>query len=78
MQAGQVSVALVNQRVQEILRAMFRVGLFDNPLPTTRQPIAVEEHGGIARETENKAVTLLKNTQHGVAVCATAASTRSP
>ena len=61
VRAGQVSVTLVDQRVREILRAMFRVGLFDHPLPSTRQPIPVEEHGGIARETENQAVTLLKN-----------------
>ena len=68
VQAGQVSVSLVNQRVQEILRAMFRVGLFDNPLPTTPQPIPVEEHGGIARETENQAVTLLKNSNAALPV----------
>src|SRR4051812_27481616 len=39
VRAGQVSVSLIDQRVREILRAMFRVGLFDNPLPSTRQPI---------------------------------------
>jgi beta-glucosidase len=58
---GRVSEALVDQRVSNILRAYFRFGVFDRPLPPTLQPVPVEEHGGMAREIEQQAITLLKN-----------------
>jgi beta-glucosidase len=58
---GRVSEALVNQRVSNMLRVYFRHGIFDHPLPATVQPVPVEEHGGMAREIEQEAITLLKN-----------------
>jgi beta-glucosidase len=61
VRSGQVSEALVNQRVSNILRTYFKFGLFDKPLPTTVQPVPVQEHGGMAREIEQQAITLLKN-----------------
>ncbi|RKQ92990.1 beta-glucosidase [Solirubrobacter pauli] len=61
VRAGTVSEALVNQRVRNILRIYFRNGIFDHPLPATNQPVATQEHGGMAREIEQEAITLLKN-----------------
>src|SRR4051794_30548394 len=58
---GRVPVALVDQRVRNILRVYFKNGVFDHPLPSTFQPIPVQEHGGMAREIEQEAITLLKN-----------------
>src|SRR3954465_6169546 len=58
---GRVSEALVNQRVSNILRVYFKFGLFDKPLPATVQPVPVEEYGGMAREIEQQAITLLKD-----------------
>jgi beta-glucosidase len=58
---GRVNEALVDQRVSNILRVYFKFGLLDKPLPATLQPVPVEEHGGMAREIEQEAITLLKN-----------------
>ena len=57
--AGEVSVALIDQSVLRILRTMFAIGVFDNDYTPTAIP--VEEHGAIAREIEEDAITLLKN-----------------
>jgi beta-glucosidase len=64
VRAGRVSEALINERVRFILRTYFKHGFFDNPLPATLQPVPVEAHGGIAREVEHEAITLLKNTNN--------------
>jgi beta-glucosidase len=61
VQAGQVSVALVDYHVRNILRIYFAHGIFDRPLPAEFQPIPVEEHGGLAREIQQEAITLLRN-----------------
>ena len=61
VQDGRVSEALVDERVCNILRMYFKFGVFDRPLPATPQPVPVEEHGGLAREIEQEAITLLKN-----------------
>ena len=61
VQAGAVSVATVDDHVRNILRVYFAYGVFDRPLPGEFQPIPVEEHGGLAREIEQQAITLLKN-----------------
>ncbi len=58
---GRVSEALVDQRVRNLLRVYFKFGFFDKPLPATVQPVPVQEHGGMAREIEQQAITLLKN-----------------
>jgi beta-glucosidase len=61
VQDGRVGEALVDERVRNILRTYFRFGIFDRPLPASVQPVPVEEHGGLAREIEYQAITLLKN-----------------
>ena len=79
VRAGQVSETLINQRVSNILRVYFKFGVFDNPLPATVQPVPVEEHGGMAREIEQQAITLLKNRNTALPLqAATAPAARSP
>ncbi|MBD0293325.1 MAG: glycoside hydrolase family 3 C-terminal domain-containing protein [Jiangellaceae bacterium] len=58
---GRVSETLVDQRVSNILRVYFAFGVFDRPLPASYQQVPVEEHGGLAREVEQEAITLLWN-----------------
>jgi len=57
--AGQVSVATIDDKVQRILRSMFTLGLFDNPVQIT--PLPERLHGQIAREVADKGIVLLKN-----------------
>jgi beta-glucosidase len=56
---GRVPQALVDQSVLRILRTMFARGIFDNDYSLTSIPVA--EHGAVAREVEEDAITLLKN-----------------
>ncbi len=56
---GSVPVALVDRSVLRILRTMFAIGIFDNDYTPTAIP--VEEHGAVAREVQEDAITLLKN-----------------
>jgi beta-glucosidase len=59
VQAGDIPVSLVDRSVLRILRTMFAFGVFDNDYATT--PIPVEEHGAVAREVQEDAITLLRN-----------------
>ena len=59
VQAGELPESLVDRSVLRILRTMFAVGVFDTDYATT--PIPVEEHGAVAREVEEDAITLLRN-----------------
>ncbi len=59
VQAGTVPVALVDRSVLRILRTMFAIGVFDRTYPLTAIP--VEEHGRVAREVQEEAITLLRN-----------------
>jgi len=61
VQNGSVSMAVIDQACTRILWAMFKTGLFDNPLPATYQPIPYAEHSAVARQVEEQAITLLKN-----------------
>lgn len=61
VRAGQVSEATIDVHVRNILRVYFEYGIFDRPLPEQFQPIDVEGHGGVSREIEQEAITLLKN-----------------
>jgi beta-glucosidase len=54
-------MAVIDQACTRILWAMFKTGLFDNPLPATYQPIPYAEHSAVARQVEEQAITLLKN-----------------
>ena len=59
VQSGEVPVSLVDRSVLRILRTMFAIGVFDNDYTPTAIP--VEEHGAVAREVEEDAITLLQN-----------------
>ena len=59
VQAGTIPEALVDRSVLRILRSMFAVGVFDTEYGMS--PIPVEEHGAVAREVEEDAITLLSN-----------------
>src|SRR6478752_2950538 len=57
---GQVPVSLVDRSVLRILRTMFAIGLFDHSYEPSAIP--VDAHGAVARSVQDKAITLLKNT----------------
>jgi beta-glucosidase len=59
IQVGQVSVAILDNKVQRILRTMFALGLFEHLVQVS--PLPVEEHGKQAREIASKGIVLLKN-----------------
>ena len=56
---GTVPESRLDVSCHRILRTMFRLRVFDNPV--TRGPIDVAAGNTIARETQEKAITLLKN-----------------
>ena len=60
IQAGQVSVATLDDKVRRILRTMFALGLFDSPIQIS--PLPEQAHGQLAREIAGKGIVLLKNT----------------
>jgi beta-glucosidase len=70
---GQASLADVNEACLRILRTMFRIGVFDRSY--TPSPIPVAAHAAVAQQTEEQAITLLKNT--GGMLPIRAGSTRS-
>ena len=59
VQEGRVAESLVDESVLRILRTMFAIGTFDNDYTPTAIPVS--EHGAVAREVEEDAITLLKN-----------------
>jgi len=62
VRSGQVSDALVDRSVLRILRTMFAIGLFDTDY--TPSAIPVRRHGRVARQVQDQAITLLKNSHH--------------
>ncbi len=59
IQAGQVSLATIDNKVGRILLTMFACGLFD--LPVQIRPLPAQEHGTLAREIASQSIVLLKN-----------------
>jgi beta-glucosidase len=57
--AGQVSVATIDEHVRRIFATMIRYGIFDRPQTTS--PIDASGHGAIARDLAERAAVLLKN-----------------
>lgn len=62
---GKVSMAVIDQRVAEILRVKFWLGLFDNPYrgdgPAAEAVVHSQEHQAVALEAARKSMVLLKN-----------------
>lgn len=65
---GKISEEVVNQRVAEILRVKFWLGLFDNPYrgdgKQAMQIVHSEEHQKVALEATRQSLVLLKNEDH--------------
>jgi len=59
IQAGQVSLATLDNKVRRILHTMFAFGLFDSPVQIT--PLPEQEHGKQARAIASQGIVLLKN-----------------
>ena len=57
--AGQVSQSRLDDMVHRILRAMYEVGIFDNPQKI--QPIPATADAAVAQEIEEQGAVLLKN-----------------
>jgi beta-glucosidase len=57
--SGQVPQSRLDNMVHRILRAMYEVGIFDNPL--TIQPIPAAADAAVAQEAEEQGAVLLKN-----------------
>lgn len=71
VQSGQASVAQVDEAVLRILTTMFRIGVFDSDYTPTAIPVAA--HNAVARDVEDKAITLLKNSGHALPLTGSAA-----
>ena len=59
VKAGQVSEDIINDKVARVLRTMFTIGLFDNPIVT--KDIDFEGHGEDALKIAEEGMVLLKN-----------------
>ncbi len=60
--SGQVSETTIDERVGNILRTMFRFGLFDRePYPSNDGLIDVAAHAAIAQRVEEQGIVLLEN-----------------
>ncbi len=59
IQAGQVSMVTLDDKVHRILRTMFACGLFEHPVQS--KPFPIQEHSKQAREIAGKGIVLLKN-----------------
>jgi beta-glucosidase len=61
---GSVSMETIDDAVKNILRAKFRLGLFENPYVDPKAAAAINdapEHRALAREAAREAIVLLKN-----------------
>ncbi|TMC89943.1 MAG: beta-glucosidase [Chloroflexi bacterium] len=59
IEAGQVSMATLEDKVRRILRTMFVLGLFEHPVGI--RPFSIQEHGQWARTIASQGIVLLKN-----------------
>jgi len=62
LDAGEVSMDVIDDSVLRILTAMFDIGLFDHPPTGDRNAVVTsDEHNALAREVAAKSTVLLKN-----------------
>jgi len=68
VQEGKVSMKTLDERVSDVLRVKFWLGLFDNPytedVAAADTIVANKEHQKVAYETSLKSIVLLKNDNH--------------
>ncbi|HEV2066733.1 MAG TPA: hypothetical protein VGR08_07850 [Thermomicrobiales bacterium] len=58
---GAVPVAVFDEMVRRILRPTIELGSLDEPPTSHPVPVAVQEHGAVARAIAEQAIVLLKN-----------------
>jgi len=58
---GEVSLDVINDKVERILRVQFLLGLYDGVEQRYAAACEAEEHAGLARELAGEAIVLLKN-----------------
>ncbi len=64
VKAGKLSEAVVDQRVREVLKVKFRLGLFDNPYADPAEAVRVagaDKNPDFIREMERQSLVLLRN-----------------
>jgi beta-glucosidase len=61
IKAGRVSVATIDEKIQRMLRVMFRFGFFDRPQLDPSLPLYSPESKSIALQAAREGIVLLKN-----------------
>ncbi|MDR3297077.1 MAG: glycoside hydrolase family 3 C-terminal domain-containing protein, partial [Prevotellaceae bacterium] len=65
LRLGKVSMATIDERVRDVLRVKFWLGLFDNPYSGNEQDadklVACDEHKKVSLEAARQCIVLLKN-----------------
>ena len=61
LKAGTVSEARLDEMVRRILTGVIASGLYDDPTPTSAQPIDYEAHAAVAQRVAEAGIVLLRN-----------------
>ena len=61
VQIGDLSEAVVDDKIRRILRTIYRVGAFENPILQQEDSIDKPAHRSIVRQAASEAIVLLKN-----------------
>ena len=61
IQAGDVTEAVIDEKIRRLLRVFFLAGIFDEPLPAPAASVTTPQHNELARRLAEEAITLLKN-----------------
>ncbi|MGB8646917.1 MAG: glycoside hydrolase family 3 C-terminal domain-containing protein [Anaerolineae bacterium] len=61
VQSGQVSEAVIDDKVRRILRTLERAGVFEHPNPTSETALNNPAHPALVRKVAAEAIVLLKN-----------------
>lgn len=71
---GEVSKARLDEMVKRVLTGIIETGLYDNPAPTTNQPIDYAAHALVAQKAAEEGIVLLRNEGGLLPLAATAKS----
>lgn len=61
IKAGEVTEAVIDEKIRRLLRVFFLAGIFDEPLPAPAASVTTPQHNELARRLAEEAITLLKN-----------------
>jgi len=64
IESRRVPMQWVDDAVRNVLRLKFRLGLFDQPIPVSRQAVITADARGLAQRLTMESVVLLKNENH--------------